>query len=251
MFDGRVVNVPILKQPDLKPRPRILVILHQETSSAGRVGAWLQQAGFDLDIYRPVLGQQLPQTLENHAGAIIFGGPMSANDPADFIQAETEWIKIPLRENKPFLGICLGAQMLANHIGGYVAAHKDDHAEIGWYPLQATYAGEALMAWPKMVYHFHTEGFWLPQDAVVLASGETYPNQAYRYGDNAWGVQFHAELTQAMMQRWVVYGAHRFEMHGAQKALQHLNGRLVYDAALRLWLGQFLEQIFGKALVEV
>lgn len=250
MFDGGFVNDAAVRYKAPASRPRILIILHQEASSAGRVGQWLEQAGFSLDIRRPVLGQQLPETLEHHAGAIIFGGPMSANDSVDFIRAETDWINIPLRENKPFLGICLGAQMLANQIGGYVTADKHANTEIGWYPLKATAAGEALMSWPQMVYHFHVEGFWLPKDAVVLASGETYPNQAYRYGENAWGVQFHAELTQAMMQRWVVYGAGRFQMRGAQNALQHLNGRLVYDATLRLWLGNFLERIFGKALIE-
>ncbi len=67
-----------------------------------------------------------------------------------------------------------------------------------------------LMHWPKMVYHFHREGFDLPRGAELLAEGDTYPNQAFRYSDNAWGLQFHAELTRAMMHRWVVHGAHRF-----------------------------------------
>jgi GMP synthase (glutamine-hydrolysing) len=58
-----------------------------------------------------------------HAGAVIFGGPMSANDPDDFIRAEIEWIKVPLREGKPFLGICLGGQMLARQLGAVVASY--------------------------------------------------------------------------------------------------------------------------------
>lgn len=107
---------------DVEKRPgdasdRILVILHQETSSPGRVGQMLQEKGFRLDIRRPVFGELLPETLDDHAGAIIFGGPMSANDREPHITRETEWLQVPLREKKPFLGICLGAQMLSRHLG--------------------------------------------------------------------------------------------------------------------------------------
>ncbi len=227
--------------------PRILVVLHQETSSAGRVGQMLQAEGFALDIRRPPLGEPLPETLAEHAGAVVFGGPMSANDLEPFVRQETEWLAVPLSEDKPFLGICLGAQMLVNHLGGKVDSHQEGSVEIGWYPLQATEAGKALMQWPEMVYQFHREGFSLPAGATLLATAETYPNQAFRYGRNAWGIQFHAELTRAMMQRWVVRGAHRFVLPGAQPARDHLGGRLIWDMHLRRWLGEFLPLIFGRA----
>jgi GMP synthase (glutamine-hydrolysing) len=229
-----------------RPREKILVVLHQERSSAGRVGHQLIEAGFDLDIRRPPLGDELPETLEHHAGAVVFGGPMSANDEDDFVRRETEWLKVPLRENRPFLGICLGAQMLVNHLGGKVEGHGDGLVEIGWYPLKATEAGEALMQWPEMVYQFHREGFSLPKDAVLLATAKAYPNQAFRYGENAWGIQFHAELTQMMMHRWVVHGAHRFELPGAQPGRDHLGGRLIWDIHLKRWLHEFLATIFGN-----
>jgi GMP synthase (glutamine-hydrolysing) len=229
-----------------RPRERILVVLHQEQSSAGRVGHQLIEAGFDLDIRRPPLGDELPETLEHHAGAVVFGGPMSANDEDDFVRRETEWLKVPLKENRPFLGICLGAQMLVNHLGGKVEGHGDGLVEIGWYPLKATEAGEALMQWPEMVYQFHREGFSLPRDAVLLATAEAYPNQAFRYRENAWGIQFHAELTQMMMHRWVVHGAHRFELPGAQPGRDHLGGRLIWDMHLKRWLHEFLATIFGN-----
>ncbi|KXF79329.1 glutamine amidotransferase [Paramesorhizobium deserti] len=228
--------------------PRILIVLHQEHSSPGRVGHLLQAAGFHLDIRRPPLGDRLPETLEEHAGAVIFGGPMSANDPEEFVKHETEWLAVPLREEKPFLGICLGAQMLANHLGASVAPHPEGQVEIGWYPLRATEDGRALMEqWPQMVYHFHREGFELPRSATLLATGDVYPNQAFRYGSHAWGLQFHAELTQVMMHRWVVRGAHRFALTGAQQGRMHLEGRLIHDAALRAWLVAFLTRIFGTA----
>lgn len=227
-----------------RPRERVLVILHQESSSAGRVGHQLMEAGFELDICRPPLGDQLPETLEHHAGAVVFGGPMSANDKEEFVQRETDWLSIPLKENRPLLGICLGAQMLVNNLGGRVEGHDQGLVEIGWYPLKATDEGEALMRWPEMVYQFHREGFSLPKDATLLATADTYPNQAFRYGKNAWGIQFHAELTQMMMHRWVVHGAHRFELPGAQPGRDHLGGRLIWDMHLKRWLHEFLATIF-------
>ena len=222
-------------------------MLHQEHSSPGRVGHQLFESGFDLDIRRPPLGDELPETLEHHAGAVVFGGPMSANDHhEEFVRRETEWLKVPLAENRPLLGICLGAQMLVNHLGGKVEGHCDGLVEIGWYPIKPTEEGEALMHWPEMVYQFHREGFSLPACAMLLATSETYPNQAFRYGENAWGIQFHAELTRMMMHRWVVRGAHRFELPGAQPGRDHLGGRLIWDMHLKRWLHEFLEMIFGN-----
>ena len=226
---------------------KVLIVLHQERSSPGRVGQILAASGYHLDIRRPPLGDPLPETLADHRGAVVFGGPMSANDPEEFVRRETDWLAVPLGENKPFLGICLGAQMLVNHLGGRVTGHDDGLVEIGWYPLEMTDAGRDLMEWPQMVYQFHREGFTLPSGATLLASAQNYPNQAFRYGDNAWGIQFHAELTRVMMQSWVVRGAHRFVLPGAQLGRDHLAGRMLWDMRLRRWLEEFLELIFeGK-----
>jgi len=223
----------------------VLIILHQARSTSGRVGRLLQRAGFPLDVRRPALGDGLPQTLENHSGAIIFGGPMSANDEDDFVRQETEWVKVPLSENKPFLGVCLGAQMLARQVGGRVARDKKGLVEAGWYSIEATDAGRQLFDWPQKVYQFHREGIYdLPRQAQILARGDVFPCQAFRFGEAAWGIQFHAELTQVMMQRWVVHGAVVFDDEGAQKGHEHLQGRLLYDKPLRAWLEAALKHIF-------
>ena len=137
--------------------------------------------GHPLDIRRPVFGDPLPETLEHHAGAIMFGGPMSANDDEDYIRREIDWLSVPLAENRPFLGICLGAQMLVRHLGGKVEADRDERTEIGWYPIKPTEHGRLLMHWPKMVYHFHREGFSLPQGQNGLSmSGWTRNSEPQR-----------------------------------------------------------------------
>jgi GMP synthase (glutamine-hydrolysing) len=219
---------------------KILIVLHSDRSTPGRIGWMLEQKGYALDIRRPCLGDTLPGTMDDHAGAAIFGGPMSANDPDAFIREETDWIAVPLRENKPFLGVCLGAQMLTNQLGGKVGPHPEGDVEIGYYPIKPTESGRSLGNWPSYVYHWHREGCTLPCGADRLARGETFETQAYRYG-GAYAIQFHPEVTRLMMHRWSVLGAHRFVLKGAQQARDHLEGQMIYDAAVKAWLAQFLD----------
>jgi GMP synthase (glutamine-hydrolysing) len=224
------------------PEP-VLVVLHQERSSPGRVGHHLKARGFTLDIRRPALGDPLPETLARHSGAVIFGGPMSANDDSEFIKRETEWLSVPLKEQKPFLGICLGAQMLARHLGAKVDVHPEGMAEIGYYPLRATAAGRALCPnWPDHVYQWHREGVDLPHGAELLAEGDTFSVQAFRYGRSAYGVQFHAEVSHAMMCRWTTRGHARLELPGARPRAAHFADRPVHDLAIRTWLAEFLDR---------
>ena len=98
--------------------------------------------------------------MAEHAGAVIFGGPQSANDKDDFIKQEIDWVSVPLKENKPFLGICLGAQMMALNLGGTVDFHAEGQVEVGYYPIRPTDEGRAICAlWPDHVYQWHREGF--------------------------------------------------------------------------------------------
>lgn len=166
-----------------EPGPKkVLVIVHRRESNPGAIGQWLTGNGYRLDIRCHRFGDPLPATLADHAGALIFGGPMSANDPDDYIRSEIDWLSVPLRENKPFLGVCLGAQMLAKHLGAEVSTHPGQIVEAGYYPIAPSAEGAALMRWPEQVYQWHQEGFTLPAGATMLATGSQFENQAIQYG---------------------------------------------------------------------
>ncbi len=168
---------------------------------------------------------------------------MSVNDPDGYIRTEIEWIRVPLGESKPFLGICLGAQMLASHLGATVAFHPEGKAEVGYYPIRVTPAGRSIMeTWPEVVYQWHREGFDLPSGTELLAEGEIFKVQAFRYGRAAYGIQFHAEVTHAMMCRWTTRGHERLALPGAKPRNQHFVDRPVYDLAIRTWLCDFLDR---------
>jgi GMP synthase (glutamine-hydrolysing) len=219
----------------------VLIVLHQESSTPGRVGNALRALGHPLDIRRPRFGDCLPETLANHAGAVVFGGPMSANDPDEFVRREIDWISVPLREQRPFLGICLGAQMLARQLGARVAPHPEGRAQIGYYPIRPTRAGlEVCPHWPDHVYHWHREGFELPSGAELLAEGSDFPVEAFQL-DHAFGLQFHPDVTYAMMHRWTTRGDARLELPGARPRHHHFADRAVHDASERAWLKQFIE----------
>jgi GMP synthase (glutamine-hydrolysing) len=228
------------------PQP-VLIILHQEHSSPGRVGQMLEKLGYRLDIRRPRFDDPLPTTMDGHAGAVIFGGPQSANDNEDFVKREIDWIGVPLRDRKPFLGICLGGQMLAKHLGSKVYPHPDGHAEVGYYPIRPTRTGlEIVPQWPDAVYQWHREGFELPGNSELLAEGDAFSIQAFRHG-TGYAIQFHPEVTHAMMYKWLVRGAHRMELPGTKQRHEHIADRAVYDFAARNWLATFLNHWLALA----
>ena len=238
-FPGGAAAIPCAPANAQSLRP-VLIVLHQETSTPGRVGNALRALGHSLDIRRPRFGDSLPETLDDHAGAVVFGGPMSANDPDDFVRREIDWIAVPLREQRPFLGICLGAQMLAMQLGARVAPHPEGRAEIGYYPISPTQAGLAICPhWPGHVYHWHREGFDLPHGAELLAEGGDFPVQAFQSG-HAFGFQFHPDVTYAMMHRWTTRGYDGLASPGARARHQHFEDRAIHDVTERAWLRNFI-----------
>ncbi|MEO0671692.1 MAG: glutamine amidotransferase [Pseudomonadota bacterium] len=229
---------------DAQPRPVVLV-LHQEQSTPGHIGNTLSALGHPLDIRRPRFGDPLPETLADHDGAVIFGGPMSANDPDDYITRETDWIGVALQENAPFLGVCLGAQMLARHLGASVSRHPDGFVEIGYHDLEPRPGTPELAGgapWPTRAYQWHSEGFTLPDGAEPLVvGGNAFPNQAFRVGRTAYGIQFHPEITYAMVARWSGHNSEKLTQAGAQARPAQMRDHIAHGRAVRRWLWVFLQ----------
>ena len=222
---------------------KVLIVVHQAHSTPGRVGLKSTARGHELDIRRPCLGHPLPKNLDEYAGVVVFGGPQSANDCEPYLAEEMNLIECALKEDAPFLGICLGAQMLVRQLGGKVTPHREGRAEIGYYPIKPTRAGEQLMAgWPDHVYQWHREGFDVPTGAEMLARSDgDFEVQAIRAGRSAFGIQFHPEVTRLMIHRWTTKAAQRLELPGAQPREAHIAGRFLYDDAVDKWLEAFLD----------
>lgn len=232
----------------VKSNPKILVVLHQEHSTSGRFGRLLLAQGYTLDVRRPRFGDPLPKTLDQHVGAMIFGGPMSANDEDPWLRREIDWIGVPLKEEKPFLGICLGAQMLARHLGERVCPHPQGKVEVGYHPIHPTEHGHKLCAcqFPQKVYQWHREGFDLPKGATLLAEGQDFEAQAFAYGHKAFAFQFHPEVTYAMMCHWTLRNVERWAQPGVNPRHRHLEGWFLHDAAVANWSDAFLRRWVSK-----
>ena len=140
---------------------------------------------------------------------IVLGGPISVNDGGTFpfLDEEISLLKRRIAADKPTLGICLGAQLIARALGAKVYPGKEK--EIGWYGLELTAAGEQsalryLGAKHCSMLHWHGETFDLPVGAALLASSERCLHQAFSYGKNILALQFHPEITQRAMEKWFI-----------------------------------------------
>jgi GMP synthase-like glutamine amidotransferase len=139
---------------------------------------------------------------------IVLGGAMSANDGEKFpfLIAELDWLRKAVRRNLPTLGICLGAQILAKALGAEV--YRNAQPEIGWFEIELLpdagndrlFCGRAAK---ETVFHWHNDTFDLPAGAVQLAQSAACRQQAFRFGKNAYALQFHVEMVPDLMELWL------------------------------------------------
>ena len=203
-----------------------LFILHQKTSEAGDIANKLKIRGFDFEIRRPSLGESLPTNLNKYSAIVVFGGPMSANDDVEFMKKEIDWIEQVLQSDVPFLGICLGAQILVKHLGCKVEKNPNELSEIGFYKIEPTEKGMKMFQSQDIFYQFHTEGFELPSDCELLAKGDIFTNQAFKY-KNCYGLQFHPEVNIYLHLKWLflvlIKKPHILFRNGAQNIFYQTN----------------------------
>jgi GMP synthase-like glutamine amidotransferase len=183
--------------------PNCLVVQHVAPEPAFAIEDALIAAGIDVDTRRAHAGDSIPSDVSGFDGVVVMGGPMSATSSEDFPSrnAEVSLLADALSIGVPTLGICLGAQILAVAAGGVVARNAYG-PEIGWAPvhLAPSCADDRLFGGlpPALtVLHWHGESFEVPPSSQLLMSSDAYPNQAFRIGDVAWGLQFHLEVTAA------------------------------------------------------
>lgn len=170
---------------------------HVPFEGLGSIEAWLQNAGYRISGTRFFASGELPD-IEDIDLLIILGGPMSVNDETDhpWLMKEKAFIKDVIQAGVPTLGICLGAQLIANAMGGSV--FPNPVKEIGWFPVQSVQPEDDLLfRFPERmeVFHWHGETFDLPDGACRLAESEGCHNQAFQIGTSAIGLQFHLETT--------------------------------------------------------
>lgn len=223
---------------------KALFVLHQKTSEAGDIGKKLIKRGFIFDYVRPPLGEELPKSVKQYNLIVVFGGPMSVNDEEDFLKKEISWIGEILNTNVPFLGICLGAQLIAKYLGCKVEKNNNNLSEIGFYKILPTSKGLKMFESHNIFYQFHSEGFKIPSGCELLAKGDIFNNQAFRY-KNSYGLQFHPEVNTYLHLKWLflvlIKKPHVLFKKGAQNIFYQLYLRIKYNNSISKWLDSFLD----------
>jgi len=225
-----------------------LVLRHVQAEGLGLLVNVLRDRGIHhryLDLPR---GETPPRDLTNVGGLIVLGGPMSVYEAErhTFLRTESGLVERAFTAGRPVLGICLGAQLIASVLGARVYA--GERREVGWAPITLTPEGRddpvfGVLEPELTVFHLHGDTYELPPDARNLARSALYEQQAFRWGDVVYGLQFHLEFTETMIQRLATEAESRAYVTGAgvdPKAL-------VRDAAQHVRrLGPVVEKVFAE-----
>lgn len=237
---------------------RVLVFQHVPFEPLGILNGMLKRAGLRIRYVNFNRSPEArPDPMDYH-GLVILGGPMSAADTArhPHLEFEMDAIRDAVEAGMPVLGICLGAQLVAAALGGRVA--RNPVREIGWYAVTPTDAGRADPLFSRFdgserIFQWHRDTFTLPRGAVHLASSPTCANQAFRFGENVYGLQFHLEADEALINRWLNTPAHQKML---KRMPPHVDAQRIRDETRRrigrslslggALFGEFIERFHGR-----
>ena len=185
----------------------VLLIGHDDWETFGVAPATLRDSGTPWIEHLAHTGAELPPVSEI-SGIVLYGGAMNVDmtDAFPFLDDERRFLGSALGLGVPYLGICLGGQMLARALGHPV--YSAGIREFGFKPLYPTPAARddplfCVFADGDVVFHWHEDTFELPEGATLLATGDDVHTQAIRYGETAWGTQFHFEIDRPEIELWL------------------------------------------------
>jgi GMP synthase (glutamine-hydrolysing) len=188
--------------------PKLWVLQHLAAEPLGIIDEALEAGSIDAKYVRLFEGEPVPGDMSDAAGLVVMGGSMGVyeQDQHPFLSHEIRLIEAALKAEKPVLGICLGSQLLASALGAEV--RKGDRKEIGWFPVTLTDAATADRLFRGVersftAYHWHGDVFDLPAGAAALASSAQTQCQAFAYEERAYGLLFHLEATQKIVEDMV------------------------------------------------
>ena len=197
--------------------PRLLVCQHVPFEILGTLDPVFRSHGFRIRYVNFGRDPEAQPRLRGYDGLVVLGGPMSVGETDRYphLIAEIELIRTAIDREIPVLGICLGAQLIARALGAEV--RPSPRQEIGWYDLSLTEEGrrDPLFAHfedPEKIFQWHGDTFDIPHGAVHLALSPGCPSQAFRYGSSVYGLQFHLEVDQPLIERWLTVPVHQAEL---------------------------------------
>lgn len=200
--------------------PTVLVVQHSPSDPPARLGDWLSAAGLLLDVRTPYDGSPLP-ALGGYAGLLVMGGDMGAyeDEAHPWLPATRDLLRDAVRTRVPALGVCLGGQLLAAALGGRVRPGEEGpEVGPGLVAKRDVAVGDRLFGpvpfTPDVLQWHRDEITDLPAGATLLASSTRCPNQAFRVGETAWGLQFHIETTPEMVREWAAADRERLDADG-------------------------------------
>jgi len=233
-------------------KKRVVLIRHEDGPDDDRVVTFFRNHNINPEIVRPYQGESLG-SIKNVVACAIYGGQFNVFEEAKypFLLKENNWIEQCLQHNVPLIGICQGAQSIARVLGAEVGPKAEPVYEFGYYEIHPTETGTQYFPDSLVVAQSHFHEFQLPQSADLLASSQLYQQQAFRYGSNVFGFQFHPEVIPDGFRRWQQTKTHVYGQPGAQD--QALQNQLMqaHDTTLHKWFMQFLKTLFNPAVQQL